>query len=223
METRPQDLLTKIIKENNIMGALKSFLKIIGIMLFGGIIVILIACAAISYPYYYLRKTYDLGDKYMSCEWVNYSDSCRMIIVSKDGLRRAVLKDATFGAWEVYFKKVGTDTIFFPGHKGEKVHIDNVIEVTNIVFEYSTGVDLVYDTEIKDLRNDYGGFEHLFSGKDLRTLKDSYINVIAERGNEWEWQLPCPKPERVVWIWPLKNPLLKRYPFDKKSIKSKVN
>ena len=63
----------------------KAFLCIV-------ISVLLYASVRLFWPFMYKRKIYDLGDKYLSCEWVSYSDTCRMVIVSKDGSHRAIVK-----------------------------------------------------------------------------------------------------------------------------------
>lgn len=209
-------MIDKIIKATN------GFFKrscIIVLILVG--LLLLWMLTVLLWPYLYVRKTYDLGDKYLSCEWVSYSDSCRVVIVSKDGIHRAVIKDSFKGdLMDIYFQRAGVDTVFFPGHNGKEHRPANVVEASNIVFEYSTGTDRIYDKGIKSVRNDYGGFEHLFTGKDLRTLNGRYSHLIVERGNEYESYLPCPKPKKVVWIWPLQNPLIRRYPFSKDSRES---
>lgn len=82
-------MIDKIIKAAN------GFFKrscIIVLILVG--LLLLWMVTVLFWPYLYVRKTYDLGDKYLSCEWVSYSDSCRVVIVSKDGIHRAVIKDS---------------------------------------------------------------------------------------------------------------------------------
>ena len=193
----------------------KAFLCIV-------ISVLLYASVRVFWPFMYKRKIYDLGDKYLSCEWVSYSDTCRMVIVSKDGSHRAIVKKTLRkGYMDIYFQKFGTDTVFFPGYKGKESQL-KIIEAADVVLEYSTGEQLIWDKDLRDFRRDYGGFKHLFIGKDLRSLNGRYVRVVVDTGIEFENAYSDCQPERVIWIWPLHNPLIRKYPFSKESRKSRT-
>lgn len=193
----------------------KAFLCIV-------ISVLLYASVRLFWPFMYKRKIYDLGDKYLSCEWVSYSDTCRMVIVSKDGSHRAIVKKPLRkGYMDIYFQKFGTDTVFFPGNNGKEPQL-KIIEAADVVLEYSTGEQLIWDKDLRDFRRDYGGFKHLFIGKDLRSLNGRYVRVVVDTGIEFENAYSDCQPERVIWIWPLHNPLIRKYPFSKESRKSRT-
>lgn len=193
----------------------KAFLCIV-------ISVLLYASVRVFWPFMYKRKIYDLGDKYLSCEWVSYSDTCRMVIVSKDGSHRAIVKKPLRkGYMDIYFQKFGTDTVFFPGNNGKEPQL-KIIEAADVVLEYSTGEQLIWDKDLRDFRRDYGGFKHLFIGKDLRSLNGRYVRVVVDTGIEFENAYSDCQPERVIWIWPLHNPLIRKYPFSKESRKSRT-
>lgn len=186
------------------------------------IIFIVYVLTVMFWPFMYKRKIYDLGDKYLSCEWVSYSDTCRMVIVSKDGSHRAIVKKPLRkGYMDIYFQKFGTDTVFFPGYNGKEPQL-KIIEAVDVVLEYSTGEQLIWDKDLRDFRRDYGGFKHLFIGKDLRSLNGRYVRVVVDTGIEFENAYSDCQPERVIWIWPLHNPLIRKYSFSKESRKSRT-
>ena len=145
-----------------------------------------------------------------------------MVIVSKDGSHRAIVKKPLRkGYMDIYFQKFGTDTVFFPGYNGKEPQL-KIIEAVDVVLEYSTGEQLIWDKDLRDFRRDYGGFKHLFIGKDLRSLNGRYVRVVVDTGIEFENAYSDCQPERVIWIWPLHNPLIRKYPFSKESRKSRT-
>lgn len=167
-------------------------------------------------------KLYVLDDKCISCEWVNFSDSIRVVITSKEGSRRAVFLDRyeNLRTTELIFPKCGLDTVYFEGREGRAYKCAQIVECSNITFSYSTGHSHKYDPIANGgFGTDYGGFDHLF---DNNKLKDGYVSVFLHRGDDHN-PLAYPKPKKVVWIWPLKSPLLKRYPFSKYGHKSWYN
>lgn len=189
----------------------KAFLCIV-------ISVLLYASVRIFWPFMYKRTIYDLGDKYLSWEWVSYSDTTRMVIVSKDGKHRVVTKWLVLGSdWkDIYFKKEGMDTVFFPGWNGKEYRPKRVIEATDVILEYSTGTVPIWDKDLMDFRTDYGGFERLFTGEERIKLKQNYRRVTISDTGEFD----NPTGKTFMWLWPLQNPLLKQYPFSKESRES---
>lgn len=189
----------------------KAFLCIV-------ISVLLYASVRIFWPFMYKRTIYDLGDKYLSWEWVSYSDTTRMVIVSKDGKHRVVTKWLYLGSdWkDIYFKKEGMDTVFFPGWNGKEYRPKRVIEATDVILEYSTGTVPIWDKDLMDFRTDYGGFERLFTGEERIKLKQNYRRVTISDTGEFD----NPTGKTFMWLWPLQNPLLKQYPFSKESRES---
>lgn len=189
----------------------KAFLCIV-------ISVLLYASVRIFWPFMYKRTIYDLGDKYLSWEWVSYSDTTRMVIVSKDGKHRVVTKWLYLGSdWkDIYFKKEGMDTVFFPGWNGKEYRPKRVIEATGVILEYSTGTVPIWDKDLMDFRTDYGGFERLFTGEERIKLKQNYRRVTISDTGEFD----NPTGKTFMWLWPLQNPLLKQYPFSKESRES---
>jgi hypothetical protein len=189
----------------------KAFLCIV-------ISVLLYASVRIFWPFMYKRTIYDLGDKYLSWEWVSYSDTTRMVIVSKDGKHRVVTKWLYLGSdWkDIYFKKEGMDTVFFPGWNGKEYRPKRVIEATDVILEYSTGTVPIWGKDLMDFRTDYGGFERLFTGEERIKLKQNYRRVTISDTGEFD----NPTGKTFMWLWPLQNPLLKQYPFSKESRES---
>ena len=193
------------------------------ILLTGFVILLIYFALIIFWPYIYMCKIYDLDDKYISCEWVNFSDSIRVVITTKDGHHRAVFLDTYENlrmTSNLILPKCGLDTIYFEGRDGSAYECAKVVECSNMTFSYSTGHSLKYDPNANGgVGTDYGGFDHLFNNN---KLKDGYVSVFLQRGDDHD-PLAYPKPKKVTWIWPLKSPLLKKYPFSEHAHKSWYN
>lgn len=183
------------------------------------IIFIVYVLTVMFWPFMYKRTIYDLGDKYLSWERAAHSDTSQMVIVSKDGKHRVVTKWLDLvgsDSKDIYFKKEGMDTVFFPGWNGKEYRPKRVIEATDVILEYSTGTVPVWDKDLMDFRTDYGGFERLFTGEERIKLKQNYRRVTISDTGEFD----NPTGKTFMWLWPLQNPLLKQYPFSKESRES---
>lgn len=201
-----------------IIKSIHRIVKISWMIMLTGLAVLLIYFALIIFwPYIYRCKIYDLDDKYMSCEWVNFSDSIRIVITSKDGNHRAVfvdLYDNFRTSTTLILPKCGLDTVYFAGRDGAMYECARIVECDNISFSYSTGRSHEYNLNVSHRFGvDYGGFNHLY---DNNKLKDGYVRIFLHRGDDHD-PIDYPKPKRVTWLWPLNSSLLKKYPFSKQS------
>lgn len=189
------------------------------ILLIGFAILLIYLALIIFWPYIYMCKIYNLDDKYMSCEWVNFSDSIRVVITTKDGHHRAVFLDTYENlrkTTNLIIPKCGLDTVYFEGRDGRAYKCAEVVECSNISISYSTGHSLKYDKNANGgVGTDYGGFDHLFHDN---KLKDEYVSIFVHRGDDHD-PINYSEPKKITWIWPLMSPLLKKYPFSEQSRK----
>lgn len=210
-----------------IIKLVKNIFKTVGIMLATALAIFFLWFLLIAFwPYIYMRKTYDLGDRYLSCEWVNCSDSCRMVFVSKDGNHRAVLMTDFYAVeCERILQTNRSDSVFCELAIDQE-NPDRIIECHNMSFSYGTKADLSPIEGTNQLKYQPPSLEQLYISTDIIRgpfeKKDDYFSVSIRRDDYTDYRASYPKPERVVWIWPLKNPLLKRYPFGEKARESQI-
>lgn len=206
----------------NVINAVFKRIGVLMLAIVGVLLIYWVFCA--FWPYTYLRKTYDLGDKYVSLEWVAYSDSLRMVMVSKDGAHHAIIHSPFYGQqMDVIFQKYGADTIFFPGWNGKFPAKKNIVDASGVLIAYSSGYQ-------SGKVSHFGGFDHLYLPEDVNVpsqlglngrLRSGYLNMVVRRDDMYDGIDRCPKPNKTRWIWPLKNPLIEKYPFDGKTLRMK--
>lgn len=201
----------------------KKTLKVLAIIVLSCIGAVSITVAFLYWPNHYERRTYDLGNKYMNCEWMELSDSVRIVITSKDGNHRASLKMhlAMDEEIRIIFHKDSLDHMYFEGYnRVSDPQRFSIIELNNIILRHGSGPTVVFDEEKQHHRYEYGIFNHMYSSTKLPidSFKEDYIRVDIDRMVNGRY----PASQIVFWIWPLKNPLLKKYPFGEKARKSKI-